>query len=1473
MENRLKTYSMHLLDLGKKNRLLNYKETGYRTITVLHPNMEIIFHKMTASSVFRIFPLDPLLKEYHDRLDGTNQSLEEYSSAKVFDIARQAAKENDLICYKQGVFLSKVLKIIAKEYQNSCLEKGINPLYMTFGLVRYFDDQDYRAPLFLIPITMKEENGIYKIKPCEEEAILNPTLVYLLKNRYRLSLEEPDTLSFEEYFSKYKEVFKKNQMELSSHVSIGIYSFLKMNMYNDLMTHQELVLQNKNVNSLLSQTPYEQVLTPNPIYPVVDADASQKEAITDAMSGLSFVLQGPPGSGKSQTITNIISSALAGGKKVLFVSEKQAALNVVYENLKRVGLHSFAMALHSHKMNKKDFIDELYKTASLPHYEIQNDLADLSIKQRFSSDKLQEYCRLLHAPMEEVGGKSLYDCYASFLKAKQPPFVYPIDNIKNHSKDFLEQCVRLLDRYGVLAKPIYDYRNSPFYAYINQDLNVARYEAKPMLEELYLFYQTNAVVLQKINRHLPLAIRNYQQILSSLDIIEKVVSLRLFLPDYFEKKKRKQLQGLLKRYLVLEEETSHARVERFFTNRIFDLDLEMKITAFKRVSFSVKKYFSVTYHRLKKELLSYCKVRMKDADLLEKLEEALLYQQKKQSLKEVLSLLPQGYSFFEYQQMNEDIQSLENFPYERNWTVEQYRLVRADFTDILIQLKQQTVFPFEKYTNLFDSKRIHLVTDDLDEISLRLKQMLDQIEELVPYVQILGIVSELKDKNILSYLHLALDQQLPLDDLSSCFEAVFYRNLIDRTIESSPLLKELMTYGTHPLVEEFKKVDQLCLSANQAKIVSALSKQRPDNNIVAGSKFQLLVKEYNKTRKQKPIRLLLEEIWEFALTIKPIFLMSPLSVSTYLNSRSDMFDLVIFDEASQVFAWDALGAIYRAKQCIIIGDHQQLPPSRFFSAGLDDEEEDDEPIESILDQASMVFAIKKLSWHYRSRSEELIAFSNRRFYQGRLITIPQAKRHTDGFGIDFYPTDGIYDVKTQTNRIEAFKVVDLVVEAMRTYPNRSLGVITFSSAQADLIEEVLEERKKNEQLPADYFSMEKDEPFFIKNLESVQGDERDIIIFSICYGYNKEKKFYQRFGPLNNVGGEKRLNVAVTRAKYNIRVVTSIHASDIRLEKTDSLGVQYLKEYLDYAEHIQTKMLPKQPSYDGVLESVCRFLEDQGYLCHPLVGTSDFKIDLAVSHPLTKEYKMAVMLDAVRSCVGSISDVFRLQQTLLERLGWSYYRLFSTDWVYDRKREQEKLLEALDDCMKKEGIVSKPTVQTDFLTEQKEEGLEKEFDEYDRVSESEIETMYEKMPIDAILFKIVEKEEPISIDYLLKRICFMYGRTKVTAVVKKMFYNDLSKLSLVEENGFLMREVYTKKTFRIHSDRTIEQVPRVELEDALSKIVEKNNGITKEGCFKTVSKLLGYDRMSENAVSYLEDALVFLKLSGKIAEKDGCLYC
>lgn len=296
-------------------------------------------------------------------------------------------------------------------------------------------------------------------------------------------------------------------------------------------------MQNKNVNSLLSQTPYEQVLTPNPIYPVVDADASQKEAITDAMNGLSFVLQGPPGSGKSQTITNIISSALAGGKKVLFVSEKQAALNVVYENLKRVGLHSFAMALHSHKMNKKDFIDELYKTASLPHYEIQNDLADLSIKQRFSSDKLQEYCRLLHAPMEELGGKSLYDCYASFLKAKQPPFVYPIDNIKNHSKDFLEQCVRLLDRYGVLAKPIYDYRNSPFYAYINQDLNVARYEAKPMLEELYLFYQTNAVVLQKINRHLPLAIRNYQQILSSLDIIEKVVSLRLFLPDYFEKKK------------------------------------------------------------------------------------------------------------------------------------------------------------------------------------------------------------------------------------------------------------------------------------------------------------------------------------------------------------------------------------------------------------------------------------------------------------------------------------------------------------------------------------------------------------------------------------------------------------------------------------------------------------------------------------------------------------------------------------------------------------------------------------------------------------------------------------------------------------------------------------------------------------------------------------------------------------------------
>ena len=298
--------------------------------------------------------------------------------------------------------------------------------------------------------------------------------------------------------------------------------------------------------------------------------------------------------------------------------------------------------------------------------------------------------------------------------------------------------------------------------------------------------------------------------------------------------------------------------------------------------------------------------------------------------------------------------------------------------------------------------------------------------------------------------------------------------------------------------------------------------------------------------------------------------MSPLSVSTYLGADIK-FDTVIFDEASQIFPQDAIGAIYRAKQLIVVGDGKQMPPTNFFNAVIESDEEDEDygdvvDFESILDLCSTVFAQKRLKWHYRSRNESLIAFSNKNFYDGELVTFPSAGGKKQGYGVEFCFAGGTFDRKSKTNRAEAEKVADLVFEYAQKYPRRSLGVVAFGIAQQNLIERIIEKRRRDDPVCEDFFRADKPEPFFVKNLETVQGDERDAIIFSVAYGKDAQGKLLLNFGPLNREGGERRLNVAVSRAREEMLVYSSMTAGMIDLRRTSSKGVAGLKAFLDFAQ-------------------------------------------------------------------------------------------------------------------------------------------------------------------------------------------------------------------------------------------------------------------------------------------------------------------
>jgi superfamily I DNA and/or RNA helicase/very-short-patch-repair endonuclease len=456
-----------------------------------------------------------------------------------------------------------------------------------------------------------------------------------------------------------------------------------------------------------------------------------------------------------------------------------------------------------------------------------------------------------------------------------------------------------------------------------------------------------------------------------------------------------------------------------------------------------------------------------------------------------------------------------------------------------------------------------------------------------------------------------------------------------------------------------------------------------------------VLRELAKQKAHLPVRKLVQGIPTLLPKLKPCLLMSPLSVAQYLDAAHSSFDVVVFDEASQILVWDAVGAIARGKQLVVVGDPKQLPPTSFFArsdneddAGMDGCENGPvKDLESILDECMGAgLPTLRLEWHYRSRHESLITFSNQRYYDSRLITFPSPVTHDRGVRLEM--VSGIYDRgATRTNRAEADAIVKAIAEHFSDDERRKLtmGIVTFNQTQQRLIETLLdEELRKSPELElriAEHGS----EKLFIKNLENVQGDERDLILFSIAYGKDAAGRMAMNFGPLNKEGGHRRLNVAITRARVGVTIFSSIKPEDIDLSRTRSSGVIDLKNYLEFAQKgaraLVEQALPTGLEPDSPFESeVIRALRDKGWIVHPQVGCSGYRLDIGVVHPhKLGTYLMGIECDgATYHSLPTARDRDRLRQLVLEGLGWKLHRIWSTDWWTDHEREIEKLEQALN---------------------------------------------------------------------------------------------------------------------------------------------------------------------------------------------------
>lgn len=796
------------------------------------------------------------------------------------------------------------------------------------------------------------------------------------------------------------------------------------------------------------------------------------------------------------------------------------------------------------------------------------------------------------------------------------------------------------------------------------------------------------------------------------------------------------------------------------------------------------------------------------------------------------------------------------------------------------------------------------------------------IESLQSWMRYADLVRECSQRGLDGYLSFIEDKRIAPNQIIPIYRKSFLTkwllNLLVR--KDIPNLKNFQSYAHEKIIDDFSVNDGKQLQIAQARLVDWLSHEKPSGITQLASAMDevtLLRREAEKKRRIIPLRRLFKTIPTLLTKLKPCFMMSPLSVSYFLDSDMYSFDLVIFDEASQILPEDAIGVIYRGKQAIIAGDTKQMPPTNFFSVAAkntdeyDIDEDSDEYYadivsESILDEAAACLPSCTLLWHYRSKDESLISFSNQQLYNNNLITFPNCFRLEDR-GLEYvYVPNGYYEGSGKNcNVMEARKCLALLIEHIKKHPNRSLGIVAFSEKQQGVIEDVINDfRLKNRQYEH-FFDESKDEPFFVKNLENVQGDERDTIIFSICYAKNTQGRMYQRFGPLGHDGGERRLNVAITRAKYNVKLVGSIMPTDIVVNEGTKDGIRMLREYIYYAMQNDYGVPTGGISAidEPFADQIASFLSANGYNVKRNIGTSQYKVDIAVEKSGYPDILMAgIECDGYNyTNTRTARDRDVLRRSVMKELGWRLYHIWSMAWYLNPEDEKRRLLEFLHKC--DATSISKQVVRHSSADKQPEEDEHNAlvtveeltdsedcstdthtivFEPYEYSDPSEAEYQYgddNYTNLSRRIMWVMQREQPIHKEELYRRLATVFGNSKVTAPVRRTIDDCINRRLLSEitvSGDFLYLKgapIVARAPKNNEEPRSIEYIAPEELQDAMREILTIAYGLTPKDLISETARQLGYARTGPRINAVLEDNYRAMLARGKIKDSDGKLYC
>ena len=1238
-------------------------------------------------------------------------------------------------------------------------ERGIGVLHLALGFLEWCEppaaEPPRYAPLILVPVRLERASALerFRLWFAEEEIATNLSLAEKLRQEFSLTLpaiDPEERLDPAAYFRQVGEaVADAPRFRVhADDIVLGLFSFTKLLMYRDLdpatWPAQTPLATRPLLRALLTDgfrapaaevaddpagdQPLDQRLAPRAVLHVLDADASQTQALEAARAGQDLVIQGPPGTGKSQTIANLIAAAVHAGKTVLFVAEKMAALEVVKRRLDQIGLGELCQELHSRRANKKSLLEELERTLNLgaPRRENPSDLFEELAAAR---DRLNRYAAVLHRP---VGGAGVTPFLAigrlvALHGQGPPPPALTLPGAAHWSRAELrerrDQVQALARRVAALGTPAaHPWRGVGLPAVLPGDHQAIGTAVAALREQLALLLKAAGKLKEW------LGLRAAPPTLAQLgDLVEACCSLAELPPEADGKALRSEVWErpgeALEALVEAGESFAAARNElrRVVTESAWTVDLTVARQDLAAYGTRRWRWFNGDYRRARATLRAIAKAEppTDPTEQLGLLDRVIVAQAARGRIERDDALgraafgrLWQG-ERSDWSQLGAVLAWRHNLPdpallpYLLRLVVEirdrepaillatparqLLEAVTAGWTDLTARLQLDLA-------EAFGEARLEALP--LERVLERLDAWGAQPDALQLWI---GYGAQKRQAAALGLSGLAYQLHhggLAPDRALDAFDQAYYEPLLRQVIEAEPALAVFAGPEQEQLIERFQELDRERIQIARREVAAAHHARLPKRGAEIGQ-LGLLQREFAKRSRHLPIRQLLARAGRAVQAIKPVLMMSPLSVAEFLTPGALRFDLLVIDEASQVEPVDAFGAIARAGQMVVVGDQRQLPPSPFFKtggadaddrpAGRPDDDEDGLPtadLESILGAcAAAGMAQRMLRWHYRSRHPSLIAVSNREFYDGRLHIVPSPFAGDRHLGLVFrHVADGRFERGgSAINRSEAVAVAQAVIAHARATPELSLGVGCFSLRQRDAILAQLELLWRAEPPEVrEFFAGARPEPFFVKNLETIQGDERDVILISVGYGRDPSGYLGMGFGPLNHEGGERRLNVLITRARRRLEVFASITADDIDLTRARGRGVAVLKTFLHYAA---TGVLGTAEAsgrgFNSPFEAeVARALTGLGHQVDGQIGVAGLFVDLAVRDPdRPGRYLLGIECDgaAYHSALWA-RDRDRLRQQVLEDQGWILHRIWSTDWLRAPVAELGRVAAALEDA-------------------------------------------------------------------------------------------------------------------------------------------------------------------------------------------------